>query len=276
MLLQRAHAAHLQAACEALVSEPGNPLEAEGITIGETRVFATNQNRLENRVLLTGNETTDELDRIFEYFDQRRVKAFIELNPANFLRTRPFSWQSELVGHLVNRGCHIDAFRCVWYLSGGPDTVPPPRIERYDHTRFDEFSTTLDAVYAPDMAAEADWTRRTQRGSQWLHYVGFEAERPVSTGTLFVGEQLGYLAWWYTNPGFRSHGHQTAGIRARAADAFLLGCEGVFTVADFDTQSSINLQRAGFRLAYNYLLLTRDPTLPREVVADRSTEERER
>ncbi len=260
MRLHHAHAAHIQAAFAALTSQPGNPLGAEWITVGETRVFATSQNRLENRVLLTGNETEDELDRIFEYFDQRRVKAFIEVNPGNFLRNRPFSWRSELVELLLDRGCRIDAFRCVWYLDQRPQRAPEPRIERYDHTRFEAFSDSLDSVYPPDIAAEADWARMAQRGPEWFHYIGFDADRPVSTGSLFVGEQLGFLAWWYTHPAGRSRGHQTAGIRARAADAFEQGCEGAFTVTDFNIQSSMNLQRAGFRIACNYLLLTRAPS----------------
>jgi RimJ/RimL family protein N-acetyltransferase len=77
--------------------------------------------------------------------------------------------------------------------------------------------------------------------------------------TLFHRGDTAYLAWVYTGPSYRGRGFQTDAIRLRTRDAFGLGAKRVFTVTDFNFTSPRNLQRCGMRLAYNYLLVRRDP-----------------
>jgi hypothetical protein len=53
---------------------------------------------------------------------------------------------------------------------------------------------------------------------------------------------------------------QQEGIIHRVRDALGMNCRHIFTVTDFNFASPHNLQRCGFTLAYNYLLVRRDPT----------------
>lgn len=259
-LLQRAHADHIEATYRGLASRRDDPDGAEIRSFGKTRVFTTRKNRLENRAIFTGNEREEDFDEVFRHFDERGVRCVIEINPANFYRNDPFSWDAEVLPLLLAKGCTIEDFRCVWVCDRAPERRAEPRIECFGPDRIDAFLGELERVYAnTDRRAPADQLRSGEGGEEWRHYIGYEGDRPASTGTLFSNGDSGYLAWWFTHPDFRRRGHQAAGIRQRTADAFEMGCRRAFTVTDFSIQSSINLQRCGFRLAYNYVLLYREP-----------------
>ena len=112
------------------------------------------------------------------------------------------------------------------------------------------------------MMPEDKWTAEQYQieGREGLHhYVGFAGDQPCALGSLFVKAQRGYLVYWQTMQQFRGRGFQQAGINRRVADAFDLDCERVFTVSDYNFASPRNLERCGFALAYNYLVVTRQP-----------------
>jgi hypothetical protein len=259
-LLQQAHADHIEAIYRGLASRPDDPDGAEVRAFGATRVFTTRKNRLENRAIFTGYERGEDFDEVFRHFDERGVRCVIEINPANFYPSDPFSWTSDVLPLLMSKGCTIEDFRCVWVCDRALERPVEPRVETFGPDRIDAFVGELDRVYPDD-----DWRgsigqlRHGEGGDAWRHYIGYEDDRPVSTGKLFSNGESGFLAWWFTHPDFRWRGHQAAGIRQRTADAFEMGCSRAFTVTDFSTQSSMNLQRCGFRLAYNYVLLYREP-----------------
>lgn len=57
---------------------------------------------------------------------------------------------------------------------------------------------------------------------------------------------------------FRRRGYHGQMIRMRLRDALEMGAQRAFTITDFDSQSSYDLQHHGFTLAYNSLLMTRE------------------
>jgi len=114
--LQNAHADHIEETYRRLMCLPGNPDGIEILKIGDTRVFLSNQNRLENRAIFTGNETRDELQEVTACFERKGVHGFFEINPANFHRSNPSSGESEMLPALIELGYHPAELRCVWYL----------------------------------------------------------------------------------------------------------------------------------------------------------------
>ena len=114
--LQNAHADHIESIYRQSLRLPGNPDGIEILKIGDTKVFLSNRNRLENRAIFTGNETLDELQEVTACFDRKGVDGFFEINPANFYRSNPFSWKSEMLPALIGLGYHPGDLRCVWYL----------------------------------------------------------------------------------------------------------------------------------------------------------------
>lgn len=263
-MLQQAHADHIESIYRGLAQQPGNPHGVRIQTFGRTRTFVAEGKRLENRAIFTGNEALDAFDAVLAYFDQQETTCFIEVNPANFYRTDPFSWESEVLPHLVHLGCRIEGFRCVWQCftppAAGNATDAHP-IERFGPGQIDDYVALARRVETTrDWEKHGTELRGGESGAGWYHYIGYAGAEPCAVAGLFSNNGLGYLSWGYTHPDYRGRGYQSALIRRRVADAFTLDCHGAFTVSDFNIQSARNLQRCGFQLAYNYILLMYEPS----------------
>ena len=95
----------------------------------------------------------------------------------------------------------------------------------------------------------------------WTYFIGYEGDRPVSISKLFITGKIGFLAWGYTVKEFRRNGHHRMHVLTRIRHAFESACDIVFSVTDFNIPSSLSLQKAGFKLAYNYLLMEKRAVL---------------
>lgn len=262
--LQHAHAAHIESIYTGLATIPENPYQIDIGHIGQTRYFCANVDRLENRAIFSGNESLEEFEAVTSYFDRRQRRCFVEINPGNFYRTEPFSWKSEVMPILLDLGYRAEDFRCVWHYAETDKLIQTnsqePRIEMYDNKRLEQFiplRMQVESVSCEEHAAKAAELRFGEAADGWFHYIGFKEGDPVSTSTLFVHDGNGYLAWGFTDKRYRKQGHQTAHILRRIKDAQLNECQLIFTVSDFNIGSARNLQKCGFTLAYNYILMVR-------------------
>jgi hypothetical protein len=258
--LQNAHADYIEDLYRQSMSLPGNPDGIEILRIGDTRIFLSNRNRLENRAIFTGNETMDELREVTAYFDRKGVTGYFEINPANFYRSDPFSWDSVMLPALISLGYHPGEFRCVWYLDAFPEWNKKEgdmlirRFTSHDVDEYIQAKLAVEPVKKESLDHEIRLIRRTFTQS-WTNYIGYQGERPVSISRLFMKDEIGYLAWGYTISEFRRQGHHRMHILARLKNAFEAGYDTVFSVTDFNVPSSLSLQKVGFKLAYNYLLM---------------------
>lgn len=260
--LQLGHANHIESVYRSLAALPGNPDKVCVKQIGQTRTFIASGWRLENRAILTGNESFNEIDQVMGHFASHNSNCVIEINPANFYRSQPFSWDPEVLPYLLKLGCYVDMFRCVWQ-NFKPDQNKP--LINMDVGIFgsEEIEAYLDLAYKVEGAAnwnQARWrcVRYGESQPGWYHLVGFSEGQPCALAVLYVQNGLGYLAWGYTHPEYRRQGFHAALVARRLELAFELGCQCAFTVTDPYTQSARDLQRAGFQLAYNYLLVRRE------------------
>jgi hypothetical protein len=258
---QQAHADHIESIYSGLAQIPGNPRKVEIRRFGPTRVFWADEDRMENRAIFTGNESKSDFEQVTEFFQKKKRTCFVELNPDNFYRTHPFSWNAEVMPALLALGYRPDAFRCVWHCNRrcedqhGEDVLA---LENYASADIVEFIKARLEVLPEDeirARATAEEIKYGQSTAGWLHYIGLEEGIPVSTSSLFVHNSLGYLKWGFTRTECRNRGHQQAHIRRRIKDAFAQGCTKVFSVTDFDNVSANNLQKCGMTLAYNYVLM---------------------
>lgn len=258
--LQNAHADHIESIYSQMMRLAGNPEGIEILKIGETKVFLSDRNRLENRAIFTGNETLEELQEVTACFDRKGVDGFFEINPANFYRSNPFSWNSEMVPALIELGYQPGDMRCVWYLDEYQEKVEPAvssRIKQFTYKDVDEYikaKLAVEPVEKEKIESEIINIRQ-EFTERWTYYIGYEGEKPVSISKLFITDKTGYLAWGYTMPEYRRRGHHKMQLMSRVRYAFDSGCDVVFTVTDFNVPSSLSLQKVGFRLAYNYLLM---------------------
>lgn len=261
--LQNAHADHIENLYRRSMEIPGNPDGIEILKIGDTRVYLSNKNSLENRAIFTGNETLDELRAVDACFERKGVAGFFEINPANFYRSNPFSWASEMLPALIGLGYHPGEFRCVWYWDavlepeGDQDAI---QIRRFTWSQADaliEAKLVVEPV-EPDKLEHERATVKHLFTEPWTYFIGYEGERPVSISRLFITGKTAYLAWGYTVEAFRRRGHHRRHVLARVRHAFESGCDLVFSVSDFNVPSSLSLQKAGFKLAYNYLLMEKE------------------
>jgi hypothetical protein len=261
-LLQNAHADWIEAQYRGMERLPGNPQSVIIRTIGPTRTFIARGNRLENRAIFTGEETDVQIAAVLRHFAEHGANCVIEVNPANFYVNPPTTWEKRLLRRLMELGCVIHDFRCVWCLFSplAPEegTKATHRCERFEPDQIDQYITLSRQI-----DSKVDWTDdriAAMSGPGWRHYMLFDEHgTPASNGSLFIRGPSAYLAWWYTQPSQRGRGMQREGITRRVRDAFEIGCQYAFTVTDFNFTSPANLQRCGFSLAYNYLLLRRDP-----------------
>lgn len=220
---------------------------------------------MENRAIFTGNESPAELEQTTAYFAAKGRTCFAELNPANFCRTEPFSWQAELMPALLALGYKPDAFRCVWEGEARPERAAAkgrPLIKGFaagDIGPWIQLCVQVEGGDAEQQRRHAEELLYAQSSGQWIHYIGYEAGQPVSTSTLFIHDGLGYLKWGFTQEPHRGRGHQKAHIERRLADAHARGCTQVFSVTDLGIPSASNLQKCGLTLAYNYVLMVKAP-----------------
>jgi hypothetical protein len=259
-MLQNAHADHIEAQYRGMERLSGNPQNVIIRTVGPTRTFIARGNRLENRAIFTGEETDEQIAEVLRHFANQGANCVIEVNPANFYVNPPATWEKRLLKRLLALGCAIHDFRCVWSRSSSPreEIQLTRRCERFEADQIAQY-----IALAKQIDAKTEWTDdriAAMTGAGWRHYILFdEHDVPASNGSLFVHGPSAYLAWWYTQPSHRGRGMQQEGIMQRVRDAMAIRCEFAFTVTDFNFSSPANLQRCGFTLAYNYLLLRRDP-----------------
>ncbi len=137
-------------------------------------------------------------------------------------------------------------------LSGASD--PTIDIERIGSA--DAMEDFLDAYVAGWGIAEKDQAQfksnvrpwRDQPG--WSLYLARVEGRPAAAATLYLHDNVGYLADAATAPAFRRHGLHVALLRRRIRDASTCGVDFVFSGAEPMGTSHRNMERAGLRLHF--------------------------
>jgi GNAT superfamily N-acetyltransferase len=261
--LHQAYADKIESFFLGLKRAPGDPCEVRIRAFGSARTFIARGHDWLNRATLVGDESFDQLDEIISYFAQHGQRCHIEWNAGNCYR--PDTWNDELGRRLLERELRPGGFRCVWVNEThdvGPAEPTPVTLRHFGPSELDDFLEILAVIerHSDEQKAQSRLNIVYGEGDEhWHHYVGYIDGAPACSATLFTGRNIAYLEWGHTLSEFRRRGCHRALIRQRLADARAAGCDLAFSVTDVGTQSARNLQRLGFRLAYNYIMLVREP-----------------
>ncbi len=90
---------------------------------------------------------------------------------------------------------------------------------------------------------------------EWLHYLAFDGNEPVSAAAMFMSGNVGWLGFGSTLASHRKLGAQGALLARRINDGAARGCKWFVTETEEDSPempnpSYHNMLRAGFKLAY--------------------------
>jgi hypothetical protein len=196
-----------------------------------------------NRVANLWSEDADRVPEIVAFYRGHGVRPWFELAPEpDFGR---------LASALDEAGATQVGFHGAFYGVAEPDQpegnavavrrVPAEEAEAVGRV-------ILEGLGAPPEA----WTAgaATLSGTGAHLYEATIEDEPAAGAALSISDGVAYLALAATRPMFRGHGCQLALIRRRIADAAAQGCRLVGALAEFDSASQRNLQRAGLQVAY--------------------------
>jgi hypothetical protein len=255
------HEAVAWAACIGAASHvDGNPLQAEvdysiSTPLSTLAVFDFAKF---NRVVALGVNspaTEDDLDAIASFYLSRgQSRYFIEMTPA----TRP----ETLASTLRSRGLTpvVDRIAKCWRgLDDIPAAPPDVDVRLLDVTDRDQWAlVNVSAWTLPSFFKK--WFSATLGVDGFRHYGIFEGDLMVSTGALYVTDNVAWSGFSATRPECRGHGYQTATHVRRLLDARELGCTVVHTEAAADTPEAPNWSlhnqlKLGFYRIYDKTLI---------------------
>jgi hypothetical protein len=114
----------------------------------------------------------------------------------------------------------------------------------------------LDAYVAGWDFPEKDHAQFKSNVRPWLEQAGWSLYlarvngQPAAAATLYVLDDVGYLADSATDPSFRRRGVHVALLRRRMRDAGVSGADLVFSGAEPFSSSHRNMERVGMRLQF--------------------------
>lgn len=239
---------------EACAAVEGNPLRAEVVRISQTPVpvLAALNYSLFNRVIALGvAEPARDADiaAIAEtYADRKQTNWAVCLAPG----AEPAELAARLEEHGLQRSS--DFAKVVRTTENPPSVETALRIEEIGPERRDDFVAVNIGAWGVPPAFSA-WFGGTLGRPGWRHYLGYAGDDPVSTGGLYVSDDVGWLGFGATLPDYRGRGGQSAIMARRIRDAAALGCDYVHTetlaeTPDKPNPSYRNMIATGFELAY--------------------------
>lgn len=241
----------------------GDPYQVKIRSFGTTRTCMARGHDWLNRATLTGDESFELIDEIIAFYAEHQQRCHIEWNPGNC--HRPGTWNAELGMRLLARGFQPGSFRCVWHTNVSEpmaDQARGVRVRCFGPGDREEFLAELFTMEEKTHEQKKEMKEKILHGQnspQWHHYIAYSEDTPCATATLFENGRIAYLDWAFTLESARKRGCQGALIRQRLRDARRLGCSQAASVTDIGSDSARNLQHLGFQLAYNYVMLIREP-----------------
>lgn len=212
-----------------------------------------------NRVLGLGLKepvTPEAVKEMTRYYKERALRNFAIQPSPNAQPKELADWLTE-AGY-VNRGNWAKVIR-------GPEPAPmiqtELRIEEVGAAYGESFARIALAVFGMPTAL-LPWLSALVGRPAWHHYLAFDGDLPVATGSIYIKNEIGWLGIGATLPSHRGRGAQGAIMARRIADGIAKGCRWLVTETDEETPerpnpSYRNMVRTGFTMLYarpNYYL----------------------
>jgi hypothetical protein len=202
-------------------------------------------------LVLFGEVTDVELDQIEVFYTSRGAPVFHEVSPMADPSPLPL---------LTGRGYRPIEMTTVMFMpvergvAGNGRTNSPITTRVINADEVDLWAQTSAAGWATEGEGLADFMLGFARiGAQCQGAFPYIAEldgKPIATGSLFIQDDVAFLAGASTVPEGRNRGAQNALLAARLGFAAEKGCTLAVMGAAPGSQSQVNAQRNGFYVAY--------------------------
>jgi GNAT superfamily N-acetyltransferase len=205
-----------------------------------------------NRIIglgLVESVTEGMLDELMSFIHGVGSKYFM-------VNLSPSAHPPEIQYWLAERGFwtvdyHAKLFR---RASPPPETNTTFRIELTGRDFAEAFAYVACQAFGESEIMHS-WLASSVGKTGWRHYVAWDGDQPIATGSLFIQDSFAWLGHGSTLPSHRRRGTQSALLARRIKDGLALGCELFVTDTSPDTpqapnSSYRNIIRAGFQLAY--------------------------
>lgn len=194
--------------------------------------------------------TADDLDRIEQFYRERKAPSQVDLCPLH---------GPEIFELFKDRGYSIAELNNVLYRKLDPaEQFPGPAgctIRRSPPEEAEITGAIVESAFFPDGAPEPfrGLIAPLYQMEGALAFVATIDDKPVACGTGLVIPQhkVFALCGAGTLAAFRGRGLQTALLRARMSAAAQAGCEYAVVVTQGGTTSQRNAERLGFKVAYS-------------------------
>jgi hypothetical protein len=240
----------------AIEGMPGNPLGFATREIGGGVGFAlrAHENPFFNRVIglgVTQPATPADVDATIAFFDEHD-RSFVAVSIA------PGAEPPELVAWFEERGFPVSRRWPKLWRSLRDLPEPPPtslRVQSIGRDRAEDFATIVNAAFEFGEELEPALPLAVGRPG-WSHYLGFDGDRPVAAGAMYVTGDIAWMGFGATLEAARGRGGQSAIFHRRMSDARDAGCRLAFTETGPDSEeepnhSFRNMIRLGFQVGYH-------------------------
>lgn len=192
--------------------------------------------------------TEDLVDGIVDFYGRAGLTFMVQVSP--------FAKPAEIPLWLEARGIHrVDNWAKVYRGAEPPAEVATDlRVEQIGPEHGEAFTSVAIAAFGLPNEFR-DFARVFLAAPNTRHYLAFDVDRPVATGSLLLRGELACLVNGATLATDRRRGAQGALMVRRVRDALALGCRWISTetgedTADHPNASYRNMVRTGFQLAY--------------------------
>jgi ribosomal protein S18 acetylase RimI-like enzyme len=188
------------------------------------------------------------IEPLVRWYAEHDIKPTFELVPGQF--------DMGLGRELARLGFYQSGFHVSLIAKPGGDrhSDDGAAIERV--TTAEALEDYLDAYVAGWGIPEKDHAQFKGNIRPWLEQAGWTLYlarangRPAAAATLYVHDDVGYLADSATNPSFRRSGLHLALLRRRMRDAGVSGADLIFSGATPFSSSHRNMERVGMRMQF--------------------------
>lgn len=209
-------------------------------------------NHVFNRAVASGPGMLQDLERIEMAFVEKGVRPNLEISAGDVTD----EGQMESFGNLVGRGYKACEIEGIFY--GETSGSYAPASERIEIRRVispEDIQSFLE-VYLQGwnypIEAFEDWKtvgHRLWGDEKFFAFLALIEGRPAGCAQLYLHESAGYFADACVLPEERRQGCQRALFDARLQAARAAGCDLVFSMATFASQSAKNMEAFGLRVA---------------------------
>jgi GNAT superfamily N-acetyltransferase len=235
------HESQAWTACVAAsAATAGNPLKAEVYLGGNTplsTLAALNFGNF-NRVIAFGIETPasdEDIVAVQEFFSARSQSRFlIEVTPPS----RPESLAESLTLHGLLPVAERVA-KCCRDLRDLPPLLPDIEVLELSPSDSESWSAANEAAWGLPAFFGA-WFGATLGCDGFRHYGVFDDDLLVSTGAIYVTDDVAWSGFSATRPEHRGRGYQTATHLRRLHDAAAMGCNLIHTETAAETPDNPN------------------------------------